>query len=62
MHRRCPDCGAYLDPGEICDCREKAAPELEPLEAAQVNDFTRSITEKNEYVNKGVNQNGYCKT
>lgn len=26
----CPDCGAYLDPGEVCDCqeKEKAAPEL----------------------------------
>lgn len=24
----CPDCGAYLDPGEVCDCRyeEKAVP------------------------------------
>ena len=26
----CPDCGAYLDPGEVCDCldKEEAAPEL----------------------------------
>lgn len=23
--RRCPDCGSYLDPGERCDCKEKAA-------------------------------------
>lgn len=25
----CPDCGAYLDPGEVCDCqdKEKAAPD-----------------------------------
>ena len=22
----CPDCGAYLDPGEQCDCKGKAAP------------------------------------
>lgn len=22
----CPDCGAYLDPGEQCDCKEKAVP------------------------------------
>lgn len=21
--RVCPDCGAYLDAGEICDCAEK---------------------------------------
>lgn len=20
-YRQCPDCGAYLDPGERCDCR-----------------------------------------
>lgn len=24
--RICQGCGAYLDPGEICDCAEKAAP------------------------------------
>lgn len=23
--RPCPKCGANLDPGEICDCTEKAA-------------------------------------
>lgn len=21
----CPDCGAYLDPGEVCDCKEERA-------------------------------------
>lgn len=28
MYRICPDCGAALDPGEICDCqyKEEAAP------------------------------------
>lgn len=62
MYRKCPYCGANLDPGEVCDCREKAAPGEQDREAAQVNDFTKSITDKNEYVNKGVNQNGYCKT
>lgn len=20
--KTCPDCGAHLDPGELCDCRE----------------------------------------
>ena len=36
--RICPLCGAALDPGEACsDCKEKAAPELEPPEAAQWN-------------------------
>ena len=27
--RICPDCGAHLDPGESCDCREIKAKELE---------------------------------
>ena len=22
-YKICPDCGAYLDPGESCDCREE---------------------------------------
>ena len=22
-YRTCPNCGAHLDPGEICDCSEK---------------------------------------
>ena len=50
MYRKCPFCGANLDPGEICDCKEKAAPDVEDPEAAQVNDFTKSITEKNIFV------------
>ena len=24
-YRRCPYCEAYLDPGEICDCRDEVA-------------------------------------
>lgn len=24
----CPDCGAHLDPGEKCNCREEAESEL----------------------------------
>ena len=27
----CPECGAYLDPGERCDCKEEAA-----LDAANI--------------------------
>lgn len=37
-YKPCPCCGANLDPHEICfDCKEKAAPKLEPSEAAQGN-------------------------
>lgn len=25
-YKKCPDCGANLDPGERCDCERKAAP------------------------------------
>lgn len=25
MYRRCPDCGAYLDPCERCDCHDDPA-------------------------------------
>ena len=24
-YKTCPHCGANLDPGEVCDCREKKA-------------------------------------
>ena len=26
----CPDCGAYLDSGERCDCKDDASCETEP--------------------------------
>ena len=30
--RICPCCGAALDPGELCDCIEKAASQTRTLE------------------------------
>lgn len=54
MYRKCPYCGANLDPGEKCDCNENAAPDVEDPEAAQVNDFTSILANKNEIVKKGV--------
>lgn len=37
-YRICPDCGAYLDSGERCDCqdKEKAAPVLEHRNGSRV--------------------------
>lgn len=36
MHRKCPICGATLDPCELCDCeKEKAASGEEDREAAK---------------------------
>lgn len=29
-YRRCPCCGAYNDPGEVCDCREDKKEEADP--------------------------------
>jgi len=26
MYRECPECGAHLDPGEICECKKEGAP------------------------------------
>lgn len=30
--RRCPDCKAYLDPDEVCDCRYEDVPEVQSNE------------------------------
>lgn len=38
--RICPCCGAYLDPGEICDCAEKAAPGGNDTEDGKGNEST----------------------
>lgn len=29
FYRICPDCGAYLDPGEQCSCHEECLIEME---------------------------------
>lgn len=54
-YRICPDCGAYLDFGERCDCqdKEKAAPVLEHRNGSRVesespNPHSTSIVHQNE--------------
>ena len=42
--KSCPCCGANLDPGEICNCKKEAAPELEPPRAAQANNLIVNIS------------------
>lgn len=32
FYRICPDCGAYLDPGERCSCHEECLIEMERKE------------------------------
>ena len=34
FYRICPDCGAYLDPGEQCSCHEERLIEMERKEKA----------------------------
>ena len=49
---RCPDCGSYLDPGEVCECK-KTAPSVaadgaEPEECISTNilaDRAKSVKE-----------------
>ena len=36
FYRICPDCGAYLDPGEQCSCHEECLIEMERKEKATV--------------------------
>ena len=50
MYRTCPDCGASLDPGEICDCKEEAAPDEEDPKAAGEYKFVNSIAPENQNV------------
>lgn len=48
-YRICPDCGAYLDFGERCDCqdKEKAAPVLQHRDGQVEGELTdpRSTSE-----------------
>ena len=36
FYRICPDCGAYLDPGEQCSCHEERLIEMERKEEARL--------------------------
>ena len=46
QYRRCPDCGAYLDPCERCDCHgtEKAASGGNDTESGKGNISTNNIS------------------
>lgn len=56
MYRRCENCGANLDAGEICDCRkENAAPDGSDPEAAHVIKYTNNITNQICFVNEKEN-------
>lgn len=43
FYRICPDCGAYLDPGEQCSCHEECLIEMERKEKAKARDDIRGL-------------------
>lgn len=43
-YRICPDCGAHLDPGERCDCKEKAASEAGTFESGKGQKSTNTVS------------------
>ena len=53
-YHECPDCGVFLDPGEICDCRrdKNAAPSADTLTTAKGKDpyTTNKISQSKENV------------
>ena len=44
-YKICPDCGAYLDPCERCDCAEKAASGVATTEDGNGKISTNTIPE-----------------
>lgn len=56
FYRICPDCGAYLDPGEQCSCHEECLIEMERKEKATVGDLIKR--QWSLFVNGAVNQQG----
>lgn len=43
LYWQCPYCGANLDPGAHCDCKQKKPPWVRPtLQAASGNSFSRA--------------------
>ena len=52
-YRTCPWCGANLDPGEQCDCKEKAASGRSRTESSADEKITiTKISNQNYFVNE----------
>ena len=46
IYHTCPHCGANLDPGERCDCIEKAAPGAGTSESGNANNDGDIVSQK----------------
>ena len=57
-YRKCPLCGATLDPGERCDCqdKEKTAPVLEHRDGQAESELLHPQSASIVQRNKGGNQ------
>lgn len=53
MYRRCPECGASLDPDEQCDCQKEEAAPVNGPEAAMVGDVN-IIPQLNLHINREI--------
>lgn len=49
--RQCPWCHAYLDPGEICDCKKEVASSDANTESDKGNISTENVTDFGGKVN-----------
>lgn len=59
--RMCPVCGCSLDPEEICDCIEEAAPGERDRKAALEIDSITPYHRKGEMSNNGMQKNLHFK-
>ena len=48
--RTCPHCGAHLDPGEVCDCREtkKTALDATNIQDGRVEQVDKAVSTSND--------------
>lgn len=52
-YRRCPRCGAYNDPGEICDCQDDEEKEATPA-ASGMTSGTRPFPSYQGAIQKSI--------
>ncbi len=58
MNYICPDCGAYLDPEEICDCKKEKASSSQMIPKENIKPKNRWAIEAFKITHKGGGENG----